>query len=73
MLFLQQKDHAGGLGVEGTGDMEDSVLDYGMNGVVGNRALGLEIVVGTAGLDQVPEGCGGWIVEGGWIGAHFVY
>lgn len=73
MFFLQQEDHAGGLGVEGTGDMEHCVLNYGMNGIVGNRALSLEAVVGTASLDQVQEGCGGWVVEGGWNGAHFVY
>lgn len=56
MFFLQQEDHAGGLGVEGTGDMEDGVLDYGMNGIVGNRALSFEAVVGATGLDQVQEG-----------------
>lgn len=70
VLLLQQENDTGGLGVERAGDVEDGGLDNGLDGIVGDGALGLETIVGTAGLDQLEESVGGCVLEFNLSGAH---
>jgi hypothetical protein len=63
MLLLQQENDTGGLSVERAGDVENGVLDNALNGIIGDRALGLKTVEGTAGLDQLKESGGGGVLE----------
>jgi hypothetical protein len=70
VFFLQEKNDTGSLGVERAGDMEDRILDYCLNGIVGDRALGLQIIVCAAGLGQLKESCGGGVLEIDLDGTH---
>jgi hypothetical protein len=73
VLLLEQEDHTGGLSVEGAGDVQDGILNDALNGLVGNRALGLEAVVCAPGLDQLQQSGGGGVLEFGLSRAHFVW
>lgn len=70
VLLLQQQDDAGGLSVEGAGHVQDGISDDALDGIVGDGALGLEAVVGAAGLDQLQEGGGGRVFELRLSGTH---
>lgn len=70
VLLLQEEDNARGLGVEGAGNVEDGVLNNALNGIIGDRALGLQVVVSPAGLDQLQKGGGGRVLKFDSSGAH---
>lgn len=70
VLLLQQKDNTGGLGVEGARDVENGILHNALNDIVGDGALGLEAIVGTARLDQLQESGSSRVLEFGLSGAH---
>ena len=70
VLLLQEEDNARGLGVEGAGNVEDGVLNNALNGIIGDRTLGLQVVVSPAGLDQLQKGGGGRVLKFDSSGAH---
>ena len=55
MLLFQYDDGAGGLRVEGAGDMLDSVVDELLDAVVGNGGLVGELVDGTTFFYELGE------------------
>lgn len=55
VVFLQQHDEACGLGVEGGRDIEDSLVDEFDNAVVGDGSLLVQLIVGAACFDDLPE------------------
>ncbi len=55
MLTLEENDGAGGLAVEGGGDVEDGILDDLLYLLIGDGRLGLEGVDRTTVLDQFEE------------------
>ena len=70
VLLLQQENNTGGLGVERARDVEDGGLNNGLDSIVGDGALSLETIVGTAGLNQLEESVGGGVLEFDLSGAH---
>lgn len=70
VLLLEQEDNAGGLGIEGAGNVEDGVLNNAVDDIVRDGALALEVVVGTASLDQLKKSGGSRVLEFGLSGAH---
>lgn len=55
VLLVQDDDDSGGLGVEGAGDMLDSLRDELLNAGVRNGGLILKSVVGPSMLDSFEE------------------
>ena len=70
VLFLQQKNDTGGLSVERAGHVENRVTDDALDGIIGDRALGLKAVVSAAGLDQLQKRGSGLVLEFRLSGAH---
>lgn len=64
VLLLQHDHHAGGLRVEGAGDMLDGVGDELFDAGVGDGRLVGDLVVGTTAFGRVEEGLG--LGHGGW-------
>lgn len=56
VLGVEEEDGAGGLGVEGGGDVLDHLGDDGLEAGVGDGGLLLEGVDGAAGGDGLEEG-----------------
>ena len=59
MLLAEQDDQAGGLGVEGAGDVQDSGIDKLLDLAIGDRAVLAELIDSTAGLSCLDESFGG--------------
>lgn len=70
MLFLQQQNDSGSLGVERAGDMKNGVLYNTLDGVVGDRTFALETIVSTAVLNQLQKRGGSSVLEFDSSGAH---
>lgn len=56
MVVVEHDDDAGGLGVEGAGDVFDGVLDEFFDTGVGDGGGGGELIEGAAGGDEGEEG-----------------
>lgn len=59
MLLVQQDDQAGGLSVEGAGDVGNGVVDELLDLGVRDGAVLAELVDGAAVLDRLQEAVGG--------------
>lgn len=72
VLLLQQEDDTGGLSVERAGHVENGVPNNALDGIIGDRALGLKAVVGAARLNQLQKRGSGLVLEFRLSGAHCV-
>lgn len=69
VLGVEEEDGAGGLRVEGGGDVLDDLGDDFADAGVGDGRLLLEGVDGAAGCDSSEVGCCGHVCGGGVVAA----
>lgn len=65
VLLLQQENDTGRLGVERAGNVKDRVLNNALDGIVRDRALGLQAVEGTTALNEVQQSGSSRVLEFG--------